>query len=643
MQCFIQVEPVNKVTLFAGRELKKYLDKMAGEFTVGLCTGKFPKGKRKILLKADASCFSVKDAELDDAYKIDVKNGEGVITASNPRAVLLGVYRLLTEAGCRFIRPGENGEVIPNLPLSELSVSLCDSASFRHRGVVIEGADSVENILDIIDWMMKLGYNSFFTQLKSLDLFFDRYYNHKHNMLLADESPNEDTRELYGRMVTDAMAKRGILHHAMGHGWTCEAIGVDESEWGKTIFELSDDIKAMTALVNGERGIKKDNPNMTNLCYSNPKVRRKIVDRVLIYAKAHPDTSALHFWLADGTNNHCECDECRKKNPSDWYVTLLNELDERLTEEKLSTKIVFLIYQDLLFPPKEEKIKNKDRFILMFAPFDRSFSKSFADFTYSEHKPEPYILNNTSIPESLEDTFALLQEWKKSQDWESYSGGDSFDFDYHLGRAHYGDPGYCAISKVICRDASYLPKMELNGILCCQELRAFFPTSLPSYSMGKMLWNKNLSYEEIADEYFKSAFGENYAAARSYLEAVSECFDVDYWLHGMPKSSPRTAENAEKALFLAIKMKQDIKNINIPEEPCQRLSWQYLSIHTEYLTAYANMVRCKADGDDEKAGYYKRELSDILRLNESSLQRVMDVFRLLDLMSVDSETNLIFE
>ena len=73
----------------------------------------------------------------------------------------------------------------------------------------------------------------------------------------------------------------------------------------------------------------------------------------------------LHVWLADGTNNQCECADCAKHLPSDLYVLLLNELDEKFTAAGIDTKIVFLIYVDLLWPPKEYVIKNRDRFLIM--------------------------------------------------------------------------------------------------------------------------------------------------------------------------------------------------------------------------------------------------------------------------------------
>ena len=73
---------------------------------------------------------------------------------------------------------------------------------------------------------------------------------------------------------------------------------------------------------------------------------------VVEYAKNHSNSDYLHVWLADSNRNHCECEECRKMRPSDWYLMVMNRIDELLTEEGLDTRIVFIAYVDTLFPPK---------------------------------------------------------------------------------------------------------------------------------------------------------------------------------------------------------------------------------------------------------------------------------------------------
>lgn len=95
------------------------------------------------------------------------------------------------------------------------------------------------------------------------------------------------------------------------------------------------------------------------------------------YALNHRDISILHIWLADNYNNICECSACRARSQTDWYVMLLNEIDERLTALGLDTRLAFLIYFELLWPPVTQHLKNPDRFILMFAPITRTYTRPY--------------------------------------------------------------------------------------------------------------------------------------------------------------------------------------------------------------------------------------------------------------------------
>lgn len=80
------------------------------------------------------------------------------------------MYAFLRRLGYRFLLPDET--VMPHqLSLADLTCSYSHRASLRHRGVCIEGADSLENVLDFIDWLPKLGFNSFFLQFKEPYIF----------------------------------------------------------------------------------------------------------------------------------------------------------------------------------------------------------------------------------------------------------------------------------------------------------------------------------------------------------------------------------------------------------------------------------------------------------------------------------------
>ena len=86
--------------------------------------------------------------------------------------------------------------------------------------------------------------------------------------------------------------------------------------------------------------------------------------------------------------------------------------------------------------------------------------------------------------------------------WQAVFSGDSFVYDYPLGRAHYGDFGYVHISRILHEDIRKIRQMGLNGYISCQELRAGLPNMLPNYVMGQTLFDESLSFDDIMTEYF---------------------------------------------------------------------------------------------------------------------------------------------
>lgn len=622
----------NPVVDYAAEELVKYLDIMTeGKYKlhVSKINDTFTDNNNTLYVGLTETLrpvidFGLENEELDDAVYINVNGGNGVITGSNFRSVLLAVYRFLYELGCRWVRPGKDGELIVKKELNDVNVSICEKASLRHRGIVIEGANSYENVRDIIEWMPKVGFNSYFIQFKEAYTFFKNWYTHVNNELKEPEDFSiEDARAITRRLEYD-IKKRGLLYHAVGHGWTCECLGIPGLGWDPEQHTLPSEQQQYLALVNGKRDFWYNVPINTNLCYSNPEVRELMANHVVEYAESHSNIDYLHVWLADAYNCHCECPNCVEHTPTDLYIKLLNLIDEKMTAKGLDTKIVFLLYFELLWPPEKETIANPDRFVLMFAPISRTFEHSYNELN-AVPAILPYVRNKIKLPNDIGENIAYLKEWQK------VFKGDSFDFDYPLGRAHYGDPGYYDISRIISNDIKSLKNIGLNGYLSCQEQRAFMPTGLPNYVMGLTLWNSSLSFEDIVDDYFKSAFGPSWEKCKKYLSELSNLFSVDYWL-AKKKWIDTEVEAATKKIPELIDSFGDTIEENIAlENPCWKKSWKYLKWHSEYTKLFSRLLCEKATGD--KAGISKvwSEFKKFLQETEDCVQSVYDVYRFIQI------------
>lgn len=456
--------------------------------------------------------------ETAECIYIDTEGLSGIIGGSNAGSVLLAVYRYLTELGCRWLKPGHAGEYVPQRGGDVGAVRVAESPSYRCRGVCIEGAVSYENVLEMVRWLPKVGLNSYFIQFREAYVFFERWYRHKNHVLKENNEPF-DVRDAqdYARAIAAEIKKRGLILHAVGHGWTCESFGIPGLGWDVWDGEIAPSTHAYFALVNGERKLWGGVPVNTSICFANREAVRRIVQEVCAYAADHPEIDILHLWLSDGADNQCECECCWDDRPSDQYVALLNEIDAEMTSRRLETRLAFIAYSDTLWPPVKRNLWNQDRFILLFAPITRSFRKSYASMGHPAPAPE-YTKNRLKPPEPLEGNRALLNGWRQVFD------GEVCLYDYHMMWAHHKDPGYWHIAKVLHGDVAALGDMRLDGMISCQVQRSFFPNGLAMITLARTLWDKTVDFEQLADEYCKATYGDEWIACRMYLQKLSELY-----------------------------------------------------------------------------------------------------------------------
>ena len=619
----------NDTISFASEELVRYLQVIDNMLSFEVSSHKSADlSEKEILWIGTASFFlqeetGLKESDLDDGILIETEKSGGIIAGTNPRSVLIAAYRFLKELGVRWIRPGKEGERIPKKRIRHFDVSVREYASYRNRGICAEGAVSFETVNDMIDYLPKAGLNSWFFEGFEPVMLFRRWYNHKSNPYLDREYKSEEEIRKNEALFISELEKRSIISHKVGHGWTCEPFGLDSST--RTPCEqtdLSKDTLSCLPLINGKRQVFQNVPLLTNLCYSQKEVRRRMTDAVVDYCRSHPDVNIVHFWLADGSNNHCECEACRKKLPSDWYVLLLNEIDTALTEAGLDTKIAFLIYMDLLWAPEEYRIEHPDRFILMFAPFTREYGKSYNDFADTDVKLPGYQRNRLDFDPSLSGYLARLKSWQR------IFKGDSFVFDYHLMYAHFNDPGNEKSAANIFEDMRSLKKIGINGMISCQLLRGSFPTSLPLYLMAETLWNRNADRKEAEEDYFLSAYGSDGLQVLAYLNQISEMFYLyEGPSHGRgARIEGKLCEDSEKIKAHVNGFKDTISR-NSREDTACSAEWALLSYHGEYVIKLAEALKLTEEKDYEKAKGEIGELIDYLNRNETNVYCAIDVSR----------------
>lgn len=595
---------------YAAEELRKYLRMMMPECgNIDINYEPNAKNGFRLGLMQDFG-LDVSDAEepdLDDILYIDTTEGGGIIAGDNPRSVLLAVYEYLRQNGCRWLFPGVDGEFIPMQDIKAVKYRF--KPSCRYRGQCNEGAEFQPDMIDAIEFAPKVGMNVFMMEFFNPVAYYRQYYNHDYNEMNRTPEPVGDNQVLQWKRQCEAeLSKRGIMFHDIGHGWTCQPFGIDTAMKGGDQAQqdlnnasLTEEQKSYLALVNGERKLFRGYPNWTQFCMSNKVARKKIAEYVAEYAENHSNADYIHVWLGDLVNNHCECEECQKKTPSDWYVILLNEIDEALTAKNLNTRIVYIAYTETMWAPETEKLKNPRRFALLFAPISREYSHSLI---VEGEKPviAPYVRNKNKLPKDFKALYHHFENWTK--DWS----GANLAYEYHFWHHQMRDVGGISLAKVINGDIKFYKSHKINGVIEDGSQRSYFPTGLCFYTYARTLYDVSLSAEEIAEEYFSCAFGENWREFYDYLEKLGKAFGHDY-LEGEKNRGTKNSPWYAPDMLDSLKSVRDIvkegrklieEHYNSPYR-VRTVSVRLLEFHAKYSEMFSDLLIEKCVGNDDES------------------------------------------
>lgn len=520
---------------FAKYELNKYLSQM------GACAD--------ISFSVDATLFDGAkfehyDPALDDAFSVFVKGGHGSITATNERSVLMGVYHYLKAQGCRFMMPGTEGEYIPIV--NELKdIDETWYAYTRHRGTTdtMLHSGGIDCILKFIDWLPQMAMNSFFIELT--DCYYDMWYQYRYEdnpYKNPDSLSKEQFEKWHGWMVSE-IKKRSILYHGAGHGWTNMLMdGITETK-RKIVIDITNDTTPclnteILPEINGKRELSQATPLNTNLCFSKDEVRKLYAKKVYEYSVEHPEMDYIHVWLGDAFSNFCECENCRKLTPTDWYIKVINEVDEEFTRHGSSQKIVFLGYFELLYPPVTERIKNEERFTFLFCPYGRDFTKRYREWEVLDVEPIP--LNG--FKDSDMHMGLYLGQLKK---WKECFGGDCAVFDYNLGDfSAFADITHSMPAPIMADDCLYMKQIGLNGRIECGNNLYMFPTPIAWHAMCESLF---YGREYSEKDFYVDFFGDDERMSE-YIKMIQAALPFDYMYNRRQKLSSEEITGIKNAL-----------------------------------------------------------------------------------------------
>lgn len=638
----------HETVVYAAEELKKYVIAMSGGaicpdiLHVDALTAAPDTLLLGTLVDFDLEQGEVYDPMLDDIIDVRIEGLRGYIAGSNYRSILMGVYKYCASAGCCFIRPGADGDYVPHVDLGAHSFTYRKRADHPFRGQCSEGATSYEHMRDMVLWLPKVGLNMYMIEGLVPYTYMHKWYGHVWNreLRIAGQESDYATLERYiGRLERD-VKRTGVQLHNVGHGWMFEPLGIHAMSQRQEIAAveaLPPEKKRHLALTKGERRLKGKSTFYTQMCYSNPETRDMLTDYLVRYVEQKPYVDFLHVWLADATENNCCCEACLKKHPSDYYVMMLNELDEKLTAKGIGTRVVLIAYVDTLRPPKEQRLKNPKRFVFL-----NTISISCGDA--AEYEGEDPVFDRTKYePTPKELAIKWHREWL-----DVCEHVPSMVYEYRFYSPMFDDPAHMTMTREVYEDMRRLSLMPVDGSMSDQTARMAMPTALPMVMMGETLFDLDVDYERVVSDYFTGAFGADGDRCRRYLETLSALFCVknlrvtrlegleDEGIFRMPPDKRPWHHNPDAARYFA-EIPAHINaflpviehNIKAETDEARRLSWRYLRYHADVCRLLAEIYHSGAKGDMEGAASRFEAFWDHLSQTELDTHRALDLFLLL--------------
>jgi len=419
--------------------------------------------------------------------------------------------------------------------------------------------------------------------------------------------------------------KRGLQFHDMGHGWTSEAFGIRSDDGWKANSDnpVPEESVKYLAMIDGKRGLYRGVALNTNFCMSNPEARERVVNYIADYAENAPHVTYLHVWLADWQKNHCECEECRKATPSDWYAVMLNELDSELEKRKLDTRIAFCSYSDTTWAPKTTKINNPKRFLMNLGAITRSYTYSVEKDPHVERTP--FVLNVTGRISRLEEYIVHIR------DWRAMAGCASFVYEYHFWKHQFYSPAVLRFARRIFEDIDAYLANDFDGIIEDGSQRSYFPNGFSWFVYGNKLFDTSCDFDELLEDYFSHAYGEIWQDVVRYLSMIDERLDQKYLetVHSLPVAKDHYLAPEREAAFIEVEQIADefesllMAHKNMPMR-VQTVSVRLMQKFAEFAKGFARVFALKSAGKDAEASKAFDEFAESFGANEAEIERYYD-------------------
>ena len=333
----------DKVTSFAGEELKKYLQKILGK---GICFSEtadvadavfFVGHTGNVLSETDFS----QQVTGPEGFVYCLRGNAACLAGSDGTGTLYAVYTFLErELGCCFgsfpVPEKQVGEVVPAMEEVRLQDSVyCKSAAdLPYRTAIAQFGEWVGNVdrgltLPFIDYLAKNRYNRILTWMGVY-------------------------REMVALGLMEELEKRGIRltvghHQALETFMPFQGNGEFPTPYGEVhpeFYRVLPTGRRQTSIRPG------DYWGQWLLCSRSQGGIEEMAQNINTWLTKNPLVDTIALWPNDGVSRQCQCGLCARHTKMENYLYFMNQVAKRLGEVQKERKIDVIIYLDLWDCPK---------------------------------------------------------------------------------------------------------------------------------------------------------------------------------------------------------------------------------------------------------------------------------------------------
>lgn len=256
------------------------------------------------------------------------------------------------------------------------------------------------------------------------------------------------------------------------------------------------------SLFNGKRQTATKDEQATQPCFSNPEVRKLIIDGVLADLERRNQTDGVISISQNDNMHYCQCPDCaaideREGTHMGSLLSLLNEAADAVAKVRPGVSVGSLAYQHTRKPPKH--MKPRPNVAIQLCSIECC-------------QIHPLNDPNCALNQAFCDD---MKGWCELTD-------QVYIWNYNVSFTSYNLP--CPNLDVIGPNVKFIASQGIKGVFmqCSGDGRNTDLCELRNYLISRLLWDPTLDDGQLKNEFIDRYYGRAGDDVRAYLKLIME-------------------------------------------------------------------------------------------------------------------------